>query len=116
MSHLYVSDEEFEKIVGEALDLVPAAFMDLLENVVFLVEANAPEPGLLGLYDGVPLPERSEFDLPVLPDRITIYKNPLLQMCNSRAQLRREVSVTVVHEIAHHFGIDDATLHELGWA
>ena len=110
-----MSAEEFEEAVGDSLDLVPAALMDRLDNVVFLVEDEPPpeDPDLLGLYDGVPLTER---DWGVqLPDRIFIYRGPLVRLCADRAELLEEIAVTVVHEIAHHFGIDDARLHELGW-
>ncbi|MGO0576388.1 metallopeptidase family protein [Ornithinimicrobium panacihumi] len=108
---------EFEEAVGDALDLVPEALMDQLENVVFLVEEEPPaeDPDLLGVYDGVPLTERAESWGGTLPDRITIFSGPLQRMCQDREELLDEIAVTVVHEIAHHFGIDDDTLHELGW-
>ncbi|ANS78217.1 hypothetical protein SGUI_0821 [Serinicoccus hydrothermalis] len=110
-----MSAQEFEDAVGDSLDLVPSALMDRLDNVVFLVEGEPPpeDPDLLGLYDGIPLTER---DLGMqLPDRIFIYRGPLLRMCEDREELLDEIAVTVVHEIAHHFGIDDARLHQLGW-
>jgi len=110
-----MSREEFEDAVGDSLDLVPASLMARLDNVVFLVEDEPPpeEPDLLGLYDGVPLTER-DWGMQ-LPDRIFIYRGPLLRMCEDRDELLDEIAVTVVHEIAHHFGIDDDRLHELGW-
>ena len=114
-----MSAEEFEELVQQALDSVPAELLQLVENCVILVE-DAPPPGmegLLGLYDGVPLTERGEFwAAGALPDRITIYRLPTLALCESRDEVVDEVAVTVVHEIAHHFGIDDERLHELGWA
>ena len=108
---------EFEDAVGDALDEVPAELMALLDNVVFLVEDEPPpqDPDLLGLYDGTPLTERGDAWAGALPDRITIFRGPLSRMCEDREELLEEIAVTVVHEIAHHFGIDDARLHEFGW-
>jgi predicted Zn-dependent protease with MMP-like domain len=112
-----MSHEDFEQAVGDALDEVPPPLMDLLDNVVFLVEDEPPEddPDLLGVYDGVPLTERGDLFGAAMPDRITIYRGPTLRMCRDRDEVIDEVAVTVVHEIAHHFGIDDAKLHALGW-
>ncbi|QGN59414.1 metallopeptidase family protein [Nostocoides sp. HKS02] len=108
---------EFQDAVGDALDAVPAELMDLLDNVVFLIAAEPPpqEPDLLGVYEGTPLTERGDGWAGSLPDRITIFSGPLTRMCRDRAELLEEIAVTVVHEIAHHFGIDDARLHDLGW-
>lgn len=108
--------ERFEELVGEALDAVPAEFMKLMSNVVILVEDNPP-PGqdLLGLYEGYALTERGWDYAGVLPDRITIYRNPTLRISHTEQDVIEEVATTVVHEIAHHFGISDARLHELGW-
>jgi predicted Zn-dependent protease with MMP-like domain len=85
---------------------------------VVLVEPEPPadDPDLLGLYDGVALTDRYGDMLPELPDRIFIYRGPLLDMCETEEELVEEVRITVVHEVAHHFGIDDARLHELGYA
>jgi predicted Zn-dependent protease with MMP-like domain len=109
--------EQFEDLVGEALDEVPRELLDLMENVVILVEDDPPEgePGLLGLYEGYALTDRGWSYGGVLPDRITIYRNPILAICEGEDDVVEEVAVTVVHEIAHHFGIDDHRLHELGW-
>jgi len=109
--------ERFEELVGDALDAVPAELLDLLENVVILVEDEPPpeDPDLLGVYEGHALTERGWDYSGVLPDRIVIYRNPILAICDSDDDVVDEVSVTVVHEIAHHFGIDDRRLHELGW-
>jgi predicted Zn-dependent protease with MMP-like domain len=109
---------EFEVLVQQALDAVPAELLGLVENCVILVE-DAPPPemaGLLGLYDGVPLTERGEFYAGVLPDRILIFRLPILAICDTREDVVEEVHITVVHEVAHHFGIDDDRLHELGYA
>ncbi|WP_289851050.1 metallopeptidase family protein [Actinoallomurus purpureus] len=110
-----VTREEFEDLVAEALDTVPAGLTALMNNVVVLVEDDAPDPGLLGLYEGVPLTERGDTYAGYLPDRITIYRRPLQAISRTRDDLVKEVRTTVVHEIAHHFGIDDERLHELGW-
>ncbi|WP_345367245.1 metallopeptidase family protein [Actinoallomurus liliacearum] len=110
-----VTREEFEDLVAEALDTIPPDLTDLMRNVVVLVEDLAPEPGLLGLYEGVPLTERGDTYAGYLPDRITLYRRPLQAICRTRDDLVKEVRTTVVHEIAHHFGIDDERLHELGW-
>jgi predicted Zn-dependent protease with MMP-like domain len=110
--------ERFDALVNEALDGIPDELAELVVNVVVLVEPDAPpdDPHLLGLYDGVALTERFGDMLPELPDRIFIYRGPLLEMCESEEELVEEVRITVVHEIAHHFGIDDARLHDLGYA
>ncbi len=109
--------ERFEELVGDALDAVPAELLDLLDNVVILVEDDPPaeDPHLLGVYEGHALTERGWDYSGVLPDRIVIYRNPILSICSSEEDVVDEVSVTVVHEIAHHFGIDGRRLHELGW-
>ena len=112
-----MSRERFEELVGEALDEVPVALLDLMDNVVILVEDRPPagEEDLLGLYEGHALTERGWDYAGVLPDRITIYRLPTLQLCETETDVVDEVAITVVHEIAHHFGIDDHRLHELGW-
>ena len=113
-----LSDAEFEEAVSAALDQVPEELARLMDNVVVLVEELPPESepqDLLGLYEGTPLTERNDWYAGVLPDRISIFRGPLLAMCDSRYDVVEEVLVTVVHEIAHHFGIDDDRLHELGW-
>ncbi|GAA2665399.1 MULTISPECIES: metallopeptidase family protein [Actinosynnema] len=108
--------QRFEELVAEALDEIPPEFASAMDNVVVLVEDRNPdEPSLLGLYHGVALTERTSEYGGVLPDRITIYREALLDVCEDEDHVVEEVAVTVVHEIAHHFGIDDATLHELGW-
>lgn len=106
---------EFELLVIDAVDGLPPDLGRLMRNVVVLVEDEPVEPGLLGLYEGVPLTERDSYYGGVLPDRITIYRGPLCRFSRDVAELEHEVRVTVVHEIAHHFGIDDDRLHDLGW-
>ena len=115
---VHLSPEEFEAVVSAALDAVPTQLMDMLDNVVFFVEAEPPEDqpeDLLGIYEGVPLTERDFGWAGALPDRITLFSGPLTRMCADREELEEEIAITVVHEIAHHFGIDDAALHDLGW-
>jgi len=112
-----MSDQAFDEAVSQALDEVPAQFMDLLDNVVVLVEdePEGPDRDLLGLYEGIPLSERDSFYGAVLPDRILVYRGPLKRMCDSPEELVEEIGITVVHEIAHFFGIEDDELHEMGW-
>ncbi len=108
---------EFEALVGEELDSLPADVVDGLVNVAILVD-DRPEDGsldVLGLYDGVALTRRGEYGFGELPDRITIYREPLLSISDTVAELRRQVHVTLVHEIAHYYGIGDDELDELGW-
>lgn len=110
--------EAFEEAVSDALDLVPHELAKQMRNVVVLVEDDAPqdEPDLLGLYEGTPLTERDGWwDAGSLPDRILVFRNPTLRVCDTVEDVVEEVAITVVHEIAHHFGIDDEKLHELGW-
>lgn len=112
-----MSRRRFDELVSDALDLIPSELSAALDNVVVLVEdRNLSEPDLLGLYEGIALTERDSFYAGSLPDTITIYRGALLQMCDSEEQVVDEVAITVIHEIAHHFGIDDERLHELGWA
>jgi predicted Zn-dependent protease with MMP-like domain len=110
--------EDFEKLVTDELDALPDDMVDGLENVVIVVE-DRPEDGtldLLGLYDGVALTERGQYGFGEMPDRIVLYREPLLAICDDLETLRDEIHVTLVHEIGHFYGIDDARLHELGWA
>jgi len=109
--------EGFERLVVEELDLLPDDMVDGLDNLVFVTE-DRPEDGsldLLGLYDGVALTERGNYGFGELPDRIILYREPLLDVSADLGELHDQVHVTLVHEIAHFYGIDDAQLHELGW-
>ncbi len=113
---MWVDPERFEELVSQALDEVPAELAALMDNVVVLIEGrDIEDSGLLGVYVGTPLTKRDSTYSFVAPDRIMIYREALLDMCTSEEELRREVTVTVVHEIAHHFGIDEDQLHDLGW-
>ncbi len=110
--------EEFDELVGRALDDIPDELAELVDNVAVLVEDDPPadEPDLLGLYEGVALTEQGADFSGFLPARILVFRHPLLAMCDSVEELEEEVRITVVHEVAHHFGIDDDRLHDLGYA
>ena len=111
-----LSRGRFERLVGDALDLLPDELATLVDNVVLTVEDRHPdEPDLLGLYEGIPLIDRQDYGALVLPDRITIYRLACCELCRDEDELVEEVAVTVVHELAHHFGIDDDRLEQLGW-
>jgi len=107
----------FEGLVADALDSLPEQLGREFRNVAVLVEDEREgQPDLLGLYEGVPLTERGQWYSGVLPDRVTIFRLPILRRCATYADVVDEVRVTVVHELAHHMGIDDDRLDELGWA
>jgi predicted Zn-dependent protease with MMP-like domain len=110
-------DADFDNLVAEALDRIPPPLATLMDNVVVLVEDEPPpeEPDVLGLYVGTPLTERDGGYTFRPPDQVFVYRRPLLEMCTDADDLAHEITVTVVHEIAHHFGIDDEQLHEWGW-
>jgi predicted Zn-dependent protease with MMP-like domain len=111
-----MSAERFEELVSDALDLIPPELARAIDNVVVLVADRHPtEPDLLGLYEGIALTERDSSYAGALPDTVTIYSESLLAVCDTEADVVEEVAITVIHEIAHHFGIDDDRLHELGW-
>jgi predicted Zn-dependent protease with MMP-like domain len=111
-----MSKLEFEDLVAEALDLIPEEFTRLMDNVVVLVEDRHPTRNLYGLYHGVALTQRTHNYSGSLPDTITIYRQPILAHAESDEDARDQVITTVIHEVAHHFGIDDDRLDELGWA
>ncbi|MEX1059295.1 MAG: metallopeptidase family protein [Candidatus Saccharimonadales bacterium] len=118
-----LSDEEFEKIVADGIDAIPPLYQKYLKNVAFIVE-DEPTPGqlerlklfqgelLFGLYEGVPLPQR-QGTTKILPDKITIFKNPALLYSNSLGELRKHVRHTIWHEVAHYYGLDHKRIHEL---
>jgi len=111
-----IPEPRFEQLVGAALDAVPEQLWSRFDNVVVLVEdAHEEEPDLLGIYEGIPLTEREEYS-GATPDVIRIFRLPLCAIARDDEDLIDEVYVTVVHEFAHHLGIDDDRLHELGWA
>ena len=113
--------EEFETLVDQALEEIPAEFLSRIDNLVVVVE-DRPTPeqdpqneGLLGLYEGVSLAERGIDYYGVMPDQITVFREPHLSLGLRRSELVTEIRRTVLHEVAHHLGIDDDRLHELGW-
>lgn len=117
MSDLDLDAEAFEQLVVAELDTLPDDMVDGLDNVVFVVE-DRPEDGsldILGLYDGVNLTERGQYGFGELPDRIILYREPLLDVSENLEDLKDQIHVTLVHEIAHYYGIDDTQIHELGW-
>ena len=108
--------ERFEDLVSEALDLIPPDLAAAMDNVVVLVADRHPQdPELLGLSEGIALTERDSSYAGALPDTVTIYRESLLEICETEQDVVEEVAITVIHEMAHHFGIDDERLHELGW-
>ncbi|HEX7096828.1 MAG TPA: metallopeptidase family protein [Acidimicrobiales bacterium] len=115
---VHVDAERFEQLVADALDAVPPELARLIDNVAVFVEDEAPDdPDLLGIYEGVPHTERSDYGVGfVMPDRIVIYRLPICRICETEDDVVEEVLITVVHELAHHFGIDDDELERLGWA
>jgi predicted Zn-dependent protease with MMP-like domain len=118
--------KQFEKLVAEAVNGLPEAFLARLDNVDIVVEEFPSQEiiefeelespyDLLGYYEGVPLTERDAINTPWLPDRITIFQAPLEALCSSRAELYDEIQTTIVHEVAHFFGLDEDRIAELGW-
>lgn len=117
----------FEVLVAAAVDAIPEEFAHYLENVVVVIEErpsaallesmglDPEEDTLFGLYEGTALPERSHEDAGRPPDRITIFRRPILETCRSERSVRREIEITIVHEIAHHFGLDEERVHRLGY-
>jgi predicted Zn-dependent protease with MMP-like domain len=111
---IVVGRERFEAMVDEALASLPPGLARMMRNVGVIVE-DGTDPHLLGLYEGVPLTERlSDYSM-VLPDKITIFRLAICARCSTEEDVVDEVRTTVVHEVGHHFGIDDDRLHELGW-
>ncbi|MDT4916714.1 MAG: hypothetical protein QOI15_130 [Pseudonocardiales bacterium] len=109
-----VGRERFEDMVDAALTSLPPALARVMRNVAVVVE-DGTDLGLLGLYQGVPLTERMSDYSMVLPDKITIFRLAICDRCDTEDEVVEEVRTTVVHEVGHHFGIDDERLHELGW-
>lgn len=113
-----IDRDHFELLVERALELIPPALSDKISNVAMLIEDESPvgSPTLLGLYQGIPLTERGSTSYSgVMPDSITIYRRPILAICDSYEEVIEQVRVTVVHEVGHYFGIGEERLHELGY-
>ena len=103
--------------MADALDEIPEDLWQMVDNVAVRVREGTASSGLLGLYEGIPLTKRDAgYGGMVMPDQISIFRLPILARCADEAEVVRQVRVTVIHEVAHHFGIGDARLHELGWA
>jgi len=112
-----VSNERFEELAAEALSELPDELARHIENLAIIVEDQAPGRSLFGLYEGIPLTKRSPMTYSgVMPDRITLYQSTICRYCNSEAEVVARIRKTVIHEVAHHFGISDPRLEELGWA
>lgn len=114
---------EFEKLVREALTRIPAGILKHLKNVDVVVEDQATDSQLLGsgvptchqllgLYEGIPLPNRYDYDM-ILPDKITLFQNTIEDICSNNHEIIREIRLTLIHEIAHHFGMEDSELENL---
>jgi predicted Zn-dependent protease with MMP-like domain len=110
-----VEPGRFEEMVATALDGLPAKLGQMMSNIAVMVEHDPGPPGLLGLYEGVPLTSRTTQYAGVLPDRVTIYRRQICAICDTEQEVADQVRRTVIHEVAHHFGIDDHRLRELGW-
>ncbi|MGH9282247.1 MAG: metallopeptidase family protein [Acidimicrobiales bacterium] len=111
-----VPPTDFSRLVEEALDDLPDELGRLMQNVAVVVDDITPPGVLLGLYEGIPLTERYEYGGLALPDRITVFRRSICAACDSEEEVVEQVRVTVVHEVAHHFGISDDRLDELGWS
>jgi predicted Zn-dependent protease with MMP-like domain len=109
-----LSRQEFEGLVADALDDIPPELASAMDNVVVQVDDESPPGRLFGLYQGVPLTRRGHYS-GSMPDRITIFKETICQVCATQDDVVRQVRRTVIHEVGHHFGISDARLRELGW-
>jgi len=112
---VYVEPGRFEEMVATAMDGLPEELGKLIQNVAVTVEHGPGPPGLLGLYQGVPLTSRTSQYAGVLPDRITIYRRAICAICRTEEEVADQVRRTVIHEVGHYFGIDDNRLRELGW-
>ncbi len=112
---IVVEPEPFEEMVATALDGLPEQLGAMMRNVAVTVEHGPGPHGLLGLYQGVPLTSRTTQYSGVLPDRIIIYRREICAICRTEDEVADQVRRTVIHEVAHHFGIDDERLRELGW-
>ena len=113
-----VDEERFEVLVAAALDDIPESLVDRLDNVVVRIRTGRSNGSLLGKYEGIPLTEREDYGgmQAPMPDQITIYRLPICATCDTEDEVVEQVRITVIHEVAHHFGIDDDRLDELGWA
>jgi predicted Zn-dependent protease with MMP-like domain len=112
---IVIEPGRFEEMVGTALDGLPPDLGEMMRNVAVTVQHEPGPPGLLGLYEGIPLTARTTNYAGALPDRITIYQQAICAICDTEEQVADQVRRTVIHEVGHHFGIGDDRLEELGW-
>lgn len=116
-----VDADDFALIVEDAMRNLPHELRRHIDNVILIVDDASPPGDVLGLYEGVPLTERSSYGgldddgTFSMPDRVTLYRRTICESCDSLDEVHHEVMVTLVHELSHHVGIDDDRLHELGW-
>lgn len=110
-----VGSRRFEQLVADVIDALPPELGEMMQNVAVVIEDRHPSEDLLGLYEGIPLTERETYGAFEMPDKISIYRLPLCEMCSDETELATEIRITVVHEVAHHFGIDDDSLDIMGW-
>ncbi len=110
-----VLPERFSELVAEALDGIPAQLGTMMENVAVVVDDDSPPGDLLGVYQGIPLTERGDYGAMALPDKITVFRQAVCSSCDTEEEVVAQVRTTVLHEVGHHFGIDDSRLQELGW-
>lgn len=116
MTPIDIDPERFRQLVADALDELPPELGDLMQNVAVVVNDTSPPGSLLGLYEGIPLTERAEYGGLAMPDRITVFRRAICAICAGEEEVVAQVRITVVHEVAHHFGISDDRLDDLGWA
>ena len=110
-----VLPERFSELVAAALDGIPAQLGTMMENVAVVVDDDSPPGDLLGVYQGIPLTERGDYGAMALPDKITVFRQAVCSACDTEEEVVAQVRTTVLHEVGHHFGIDDSRLQELGW-
>jgi predicted Zn-dependent protease with MMP-like domain len=112
-----ITNERFEELASDALASLPHELAVEMDNVAIIVEQESPSRSLFGLYEGIPLTKRGPISYAgVMPDRITLYQKTICEHCSNEAEVEAQIKKTVIHEIAHHFGISDPRLKELGWA
>jgi len=112
-----ISNERFEELVEEALKTLPHELAVQIENLAIIVDDSASGGNLFGLYEGIPLTKRGPISYSgVMPDRITLYQTTICDHCRNEDEVKAQIRKTVIHEVAHHFGISDPRLEELGWA
>jgi predicted Zn-dependent protease with MMP-like domain len=111
-----VSEDRFSEMIGDALDAIPSELAGQMENVAIFVEDEAESRQLFGLYEGIPLTKRAGYGYGrTMPDKITLYRMTICSRCSTEEEVAEQVRITLIHEVGHHFGIDDPRLRQLGW-